>query len=239
MDTKVIYNIYCDESCHLENDNQKVMVLGAIWCQLNKTKIIFNKLREIKEKHNLSRNFELKWNKVSPAKVNFYLDIVNYFFNEKDLHFRALIVRDKTKLKHELFSQDYDTWYYKMYFHLLNVIFLPYGSAYRVYIDIKDTCSSRKIKKLHEVLCNENYDFSKDIIERVQAVRSHEVEILQLADLFSGALAYINRNLKSSRAKLEIIERIKNLSGYSLSTTTLLREDKFNMFFWLPQEEVQ
>jgi len=27
-----IYNIYCDESCHLENDGEKVMVLGAIWC---------------------------------------------------------------------------------------------------------------------------------------------------------------------------------------------------------------
>ena len=26
-----IYNIYCDESCHLENDCEKAMVLGAIW----------------------------------------------------------------------------------------------------------------------------------------------------------------------------------------------------------------
>jgi hypothetical protein len=25
------YNIYCDESCHLENDKQEVMVLGAVW----------------------------------------------------------------------------------------------------------------------------------------------------------------------------------------------------------------
>jgi len=26
----LIYNIYCDESCHLEHDRQPVMVLGAI-----------------------------------------------------------------------------------------------------------------------------------------------------------------------------------------------------------------
>ena len=26
-----VYNVYCDEFCHLENDNQKVMVLGAVW----------------------------------------------------------------------------------------------------------------------------------------------------------------------------------------------------------------
>lgn len=27
-----VYNLYCDESCHLENDGQKAMVLGAVWC---------------------------------------------------------------------------------------------------------------------------------------------------------------------------------------------------------------
>jgi len=31
-----IYNIYCDESCHLENDRQKAMVLGSVWCPLDK-----------------------------------------------------------------------------------------------------------------------------------------------------------------------------------------------------------
>lgn len=25
------YNIYCDESCHLENDRQPIMVLGGMW----------------------------------------------------------------------------------------------------------------------------------------------------------------------------------------------------------------
>jgi len=31
-----VANIYCNESCHLEHDRQKVMVLGAIWCPLEK-----------------------------------------------------------------------------------------------------------------------------------------------------------------------------------------------------------
>ncbi len=25
-------HIYCDESCHLENDGMQAMVLGALWC---------------------------------------------------------------------------------------------------------------------------------------------------------------------------------------------------------------
>ncbi len=32
-----IFNVYCDESCHLENDHRKVMVLGAVWCPFDKT----------------------------------------------------------------------------------------------------------------------------------------------------------------------------------------------------------
>ncbi len=39
-----IINIYCDESCHLENDNQKVMVLGAVWCPFEKKDEIFERL---------------------------------------------------------------------------------------------------------------------------------------------------------------------------------------------------
>ena len=31
-----IYNVYYDESCHLEHDRQKAMVLGAVWCPLER-----------------------------------------------------------------------------------------------------------------------------------------------------------------------------------------------------------
>ena len=35
-----VINIYCDESCHLENDKEKVMALGAVYCQESKKKEI-------------------------------------------------------------------------------------------------------------------------------------------------------------------------------------------------------
>lgn len=95
-----IFNVYCDESCHLENDHQKVMVLGAIWCPLEKCREISVRLREIKKKHKLASDFEVKWTKVSPAKSQFYLEWMDYFFDDDDLHFRALIVPDKSLLRH-------------------------------------------------------------------------------------------------------------------------------------------
>ena len=36
----MLYNVYCDETCHLEHDNSNVMVLGAVWCPQSKLKEI-------------------------------------------------------------------------------------------------------------------------------------------------------------------------------------------------------
>ena len=62
-----------------------------------------------------------------------------------------------------------------MYFDLLKVIIDPH-EQYRIYIDIKDTRGGKKVEKLHEVSSNAQYDFARTIIERIQLVRSHEVE---------------------------------------------------------------
>ena len=226
------FNVYCDETCHLENDRQKAMVLGAVWCPLGKTREIAVRLREIKEKHGLPPDFEVKWTKVSPAKKNFYQDLVDYFFDDDDLHFRALIVPDKSRLRHEDFpDQDHDTWYYKMYFDMLKVIFLP-DAHYRVYIDIKDTQGAQKVRKLHEVLCNSMYDYSCEVIERLQLVHSHEIEQMQLVDLLMGALSYLHNERQGNSGKESLIERIQQRSRYTLTKTTLLREEKVNLFVW-------
>lgn len=231
-----IFNIYCDESCHLENDHQKAMVLGAVWCPIEKVQESSIRLREIKRKHGLSSDFEVKWTKVSPAKSQFYLDWVDYFFDNGDLHFRALIVPDKSLLRHGAFpSQDHDIWYYKMYFDMLKVIFSP-QARYRIYLDIKDTRGGAKVKKLHEVLCNNIYDFSCDIIERVQLIHSNEVELLQLTDLLIGAVSYANRGLRENQGKVHLVEQIKKRSKYKLTQTTLYREQKVNLLRWQAQE---
>lgn len=232
-------NIYCDESCHLEHDAQDVMVLGAVWCPRAKAREIAGRLRDIKVKHGFNpRTFEVKWTKVSPAKLIFYMEILDYFFDDDDLHFRALIVPDKRKLDHRAFDQTHDTWYYKMYFTLLKALLSPRGK-YEVYLDIKDSCSAHKTRKLHEVLATSKYDFRHQIVQRVQAVRSHEVDQLQLADLLIGAVSYANRRLAGSSAKVALVERMRKRSRYDLTRTTLLREEKVNLFRWHASEPDQ
>jgi hypothetical protein len=181
------YNIYCDESGHLEHDGQPSMVLGAVWCPLEKSREIAERIREIKVRHGLAADFEIKWTKVSPAKADFYRDVPDYFFDDDDLHFRALLVADKSALRREDFDQDHDTFYYKMFFDMLKVLLSP-EHRYRIYLDVKDTRSARKVRQLHEVLSNNMYDFRREILERVQSVRSQEVEKMQLADLLIGVV---------------------------------------------------
>lgn len=210
--------------------------MGAIWCPEAKAREIRDLIRNIKSESGLNRLFEIKWTKVSPSRLDFYLRLIDYFFNEADLHFRALVVPDKSVLEHDKFGQDHDTWYFKMYFDMLKVILSP-DACYRIYLDIKDTKSAVKVRKLHEVLSNNMYDFDRRIIERVQNVRSHEIELLQLADLMIGAVSYVNRGLATSQAKSTIINRIKEKSHYILTRSTLLSEKKVNIFRWHGAEQ--
>lgn len=225
------YNIYCDESCHLENDKIDTMVLGAMWCPKEKRKEIFTRIREIKEDHGLPKNFEIKWNKVSSSKIDFYQNLIDYFFDDDDINFRALVVPNKSELSHDDYNQTHDDFYYKMYFDLIKVILSP-DDFYNIYIDIKDTKSEEKVQMLKEVLRTSRYDYEAKIIKKVQQVDSKEVELLQLTDLFIGAVGYLNRGLTTSEAKLKLIKRIQSRSGYSLMQTTLLRETKTNIFIW-------
>ena len=226
------YNIYCDESCHLEHDNQKYMVLGGIICEKNNRKIIKNELVSIKIRNNIKENTEIKWNKVSPSKLNYYKELVDYFFNNEMLRFRAMII-DKGQIDHKKFNQTHDDWYYKMYYELLKNLAEPKDNNY-IYLDIKDTKSARKVEGVKDYLNMRMKEFEYEPIKHIQSINSQESPILQLADFFIGAIGYRNREMfnqeSASTAKTELMKYIVEKSGYSLVKSTLLSEKKFNLF---------
>ena len=226
-------NIYCDESTHLPNDGQPFMVLGAIACPSSLSREANVRLREIRAKHKIQPSFELKWTKVSPAQIDFYLDVVDYFFDDGDLSFRT-VVAQKQGLDHHRFNQTHDDWYYKMMFYLIRNVIPAQDEAF-IYLDKKDTNGQEKIDRLRSVIANAEFDFDRDNIRRLQIVESHHVGLLQLADLLIGAVNYANRQDTQSEAKLRLIERIRQRSGVSLTRTTLLSETKMNIFRWQPQ----
>lgn len=209
------------------------MVLGAIVCPTNRSREVAVRLREIRAKHHIRADFELKWTKVSPAQVEFYQEIIDYFFDDDDLNFRA-VVAPKQALDHERFYQSHDDWYYKMMFYLIRNV-LPARDEAFIYLDKKDTHGKEKIYQLRNVIANAEFDFNRNNIRRLQIVESHHVGLLQLADLLIGAVNYANRNDTSSKAKLHLINRIRERSKVSLTQTTLPSELKMNIFRWRPR----
>lgn len=218
-----IINIYCDESCHLLHDKSNVMVLGGIICPLKNKATVFSDIKNIKKKHNLEY-YEMKWTKISNAKLDFYKEIINYFFESPYLKFRGLIIPDKTILNHEEYNQTHDKFYYKMYYDLLNIVTRP-RYKYNIYIDIKDTNGHLKIEDLKSFLSNS--------VSKIQEVRSHQVELIQLADIIIGANEYKSRKIDTSTAKLEIVKLINNycinLNNKEMNETTDYCSSKYNL----------
>ena len=111
---------------------------------------VSKRIREIKAKHGMKRGFEIKWTKVSPAKLSMYQEIVDYFFDDDDLHFRGYII-EKGGLNHQAHRQTHSDWYYKMCFRMLETIIDP-RCRYSIYLDIKDTQGEKKRARLEDVL---------------------------------------------------------------------------------------
>lgn len=226
------FNIYCDESCHLEHDRQRAMVLGALLCPRDKAREVAERIREIKVQHGLSRNFEIKWSKVSPGALGFYQALLDFFFDDDDLSFRAVVIPDKSLIDHtRVAGQTHDQWYYKMYFTLLRNLLDP-SAEYRIYLDIKDTRSATKVERLGEVLANSIHDFERLVVTQIQNARSEEIEQIQLVDLLIGTVSYANRELATSEAKVALVQHMRRHSKYSLTKTTWLKEPKVNLLRW-------
>ena len=80
------YNIYCDESCHLEHDKSKVMALGATWCRSAESKDLARAISELAARHNARG--ELKWSKVSKSRHPYYVELTDLFFATPGLNFK-------------------------------------------------------------------------------------------------------------------------------------------------------
>ncbi|MBI9014060.1 MAG: DUF3800 domain-containing protein [Clostridiales bacterium] len=226
----MLYNLYCDESNHLNKSDGRYMTLGYINCPISMVKKYNRAIRDIKISHGLASDYEIKWTKVSNNKIGFFKELIDFFFERSDIFFRCIIA-DKDSLKLDQHNLSHDDWYYRMYYLLLSKK-LDEKSEYNIYIDIKDTCSGLKVIKLKEVLNGSYYDFSSRMIQKLQQVHSHETNLMQLCDLFIGAIGYNNNGYASSKSKLEVIEHLKNKSGCSLDRRTPLSNEIFNLFVW-------
>jgi hypothetical protein len=231
-----MYNLYIDESCHLEHDGMPVMCIGYTKINTEQYVVIKQEIKQLKLKYKSPT--EIKWNSISFSRLPLYKALIDYFF-ESEIDFRCILVKYKKRLNHEEFNQgSHDNFYYKLIYHLLKYATNSPINHYKVYLDLKDTRGKQRLKKIEEVLHNKYNGNSPFVL--FQHIHSDENVLLQLTDLFIGAITFKNRELHASvnanKAKVQLLEYIEAKSGYSLDEGTEPWETKFNIFDHQPKK---
>lgn len=220
------FEIYCDES-GLEALTRKeahlFSAIGGIWMPADFRQDFKDSVNRIKSKHHVKG--ELKWNKVSPAYLDLYEEIVNYFFLTKELRFRVVLVESEI-VDHYTFNEtDAELGFYKFYYQLLHHWILDFND-YDIFLDQKVNRDKGRLIELKKVLNNANLTSSVNI---VQALPSDQSVGIQLADLLTGIVAgKFNKEIKSG-AKKTLIKLVEERIGSAISPTRKW-EEKFNVF---------
>ena len=129
-----VYNYYCDESCHLQKDGKRFMVLGYIAAPLHKIEQMKGELKSLRVKY--KNTLEVKCTYLNEWNYPFYAKLVDWFFKKGGIRFRAIIV-DKSRYIADKCDHDYNKFYYLMYYQLLFHTLDPVWH-YNIYLDIKD-----------------------------------------------------------------------------------------------------
>jgi hypothetical protein len=223
------FDIYCDESrpdlLSSKNPTSKFMVIGSLWLNTDNRVVYKEGIHDLRNKHMIGGEF--KWQKASPSRLPFYLELVDWFYKQGDsLRFRCIAVEhQKVNLLH-YHDSDQELGFYKFYYQLLHHWILDFNE-YAVFCDFK---SSRQRDRLHVLKrCLELSNLSSSIT-KVQAVRSRESVLTQLTDVLTGAAAArLNGTLVDGSAKWNIVGRLEEHLNKKIGHTWK-NEQKFNVF---------
>lgn len=225
------YKIFCDESLHLLSDSSNLMVNGALKIREDKVVEANKYIKYLRHKHNYHN--ELKWTKLISKQEMFYLSLIDYFFDSGFMNFKATLVVNKSNADHDKYGRTHDEFYYVVYYYTLRPL-LSCDDGFKIYFDYKDTLGAERVSKLKQVI--ENSSLGSPMFN---IIKSHESQLIQLCDLFIGAIGYANRQdiEKNSQIKNKIVNYLNNkikAQGYNEGDIlgTKPWADKFNVFRW-------
>ena len=220
------FEVYCDESnpeILADRSANDFLLIGGVWIPKTYRDSLKEDIKAVKSKHNY-RN-EIKWNKVAPSSVDFYSDLLRYFFSTENIRFRVLLVKSDEIDRVKFHNGDGELSFYKFYYQLLQHWILSYNS-YSVFLDHKINKNTKRVSKLKEVLINANLTSE---IASVQALPSEQSLGIQLADFLTGIVnAGFNKKV-SSTSKRRILKELELLLGHKIMSTPKA-ENKFNIF---------
>lgn len=76
-----MFNLYIDESCHLEHDGMPVMCIGYTKIDAENYSAIKEQIKHLKLQY--KNPTEIKWNNVSASRLSLYKALIDYFLKRK------------------------------------------------------------------------------------------------------------------------------------------------------------
>lgn len=223
------FEVYCDESrpdlLSSKKPTARYMTIGGLWLPADQRERMKTEIHALRHKHKVGGEF--KWQKVSPSRLAFYRDLVDWFISkEGDLRFRCIMV-DRNKLNLMRFhGNDQELGFYKFYYQMLHHWILDFND-YAVFCDFKSNRYRTRLFDLQRCLVNSNLSSN---VSNVQAIRSRESVLMQTADVLTGiSSAKLNNHLQVGNAKWELVFHLEQGLGKPIAAT-FRNEQKFNVF---------
>jgi len=221
--------VYCDESypdlLSSQVKQAKYMVIGSVWLPRKDRDQYKAAIHQLRDQYKIGGEF--KWNKVSPSRIDFYKALLTWFMDQgEELRFRCIVI-DSNKVDLLKFHEsDQELGFYKFYYQMLHH-WIHECNDYRIFCDFKSNRCRDRLQILQKCLHYSNLSAN---ISGIQAVRSNESVLIQLADVLTGiASAKLNKKLSPGSPKLELVTYIEAIMGKSIGPTPLC-EKKFNLF---------
>ncbi len=223
------FEVYCDEAMpDLFTSHKKggrYLMIGSLWLPSNLKGELKGKIKGLRERHNTWG--EIKWTRVSPSRLPFYLDLIDLFESYGlDLRFRCIAV-DSTQVDMRWHDSDEELGFYKFYYQLLHHWILDFNE-YRIFCDTKTNRDPSRLQVLRQCLSAANLSAS---IPQIQSLPSKQVVLIQLCDLLLGAASSrLNQTLQSGGAKEQVVRRLESHLGIERIGPTHRDAEKFNVF---------
>lgn len=223
------FDVYCDESrpdlLSSKRPQAQYMLIGSLWLPKDRRQAFKRDIHDLRNKHKIGGEF--KWQKVSPAKIDFYKELVGWFnAMGQQLRYRCIVVEHQQvdlKLYH---NNDQELGFYKFYYQMLHHWILDFNE-YQFFVDFKANRNRSALLDLKRCLSFSNLSSS---VRQVQAVHSKESVLIQLTDVLTGLAAYrLNNLIRPGSAKFQLLCEFERLPGHQVQPT-YKSEPKFNVF---------
>ncbi len=184
-------DVYCDEcrqdllvNKNVINENNKYTVLGGIWIPKKYRNEFKNKVKKLCSKHLVFG--EIKWKRVSNSKLAFYKELIDLFFNYKNINFRAIVIDASVFNIGEYHNGSSELGFYKCYYQLLRN-WINKNNKYNIFLDYRKDKSKTRAYDLKKCI---NSSLKNSSVENIQFINSKESLLLQLEDVIMGCISY-------------------------------------------------